>query len=410
MKKSWIRGIVTITVLSMLAGCGKGGADTAEAKIVKPVAAMELKVESRPVVLHYTGTIESKEVKRYSFKTAGRIAEMFVEEGQTVKKGDKLAMLEQEDLKFSTDAARAQMEAAKAQYNEAVKGARKQEIELAELDVDKARANYDFVKDNYEKIKALYQEKAVSQQALDEAELNLSQAEDSLEQAQKTFELTKDGARDEEIEALLKQYETAKAGYDASMKLVEDSLLTADCDGYVMSVLSKEGEIATAGNPVVVVGSSDLKGRIGLIQEDVSKVKIEDEVDVSIGDKKIKGSIEAINKAPDQESRTYMADVSLNNAAEADIGAIIKVAVPAGEEKGIWVPAKYILNDGEDYVFVVEDGRAKRRNVKLGRMLEENVCVEGLREGEWLITQGIKSVKDGYEVAVNDSVANTMGQ
>lgn len=410
MRKKFMWSLGIIILLSMLAGCGSGGENMAESKIAKPVSAVKLKEESRPIILYYTGTIESKEVKKYSFKTAGKIAEVFVEEGKEIKKGDKLAVLEQRDLKFSLDAARAQMEAAKSQYDKAIHGARKQEIEAAESDVDKARAGYDFANKYYERIKSLYEEGAVPRQTLDEAELKLKQAKGSLEQALDALELIKNGARDEEIQVLLKQYETAKAAYDASAKMLEDSLIVADCDGYVMSVLAREGEIVAAGSPVVVVGCRDLKGRIGLAEEDVSKVKTGSEVDVTIGNESVKGTITAINKAPDEESRMYTAHISLDDDAYMNIGAIIKVAVPAGEEKGIWIPAKYILNDGEDYVFVVENGRARRRNVKLVRMLEESVCVEGLKEGEWLITQGIKSVKDGYEVAVGDSTANTMGQ
>ena len=79
------------------------------------------------------------------------------------------------------------------------------------------------------------------------------------------------------------------------------------------------------------------------------------------------------------------------------------MTITAGEETGIWLPVRCVLNDGEDYVFVAENGRARRKNIKLGRMLEDKVCVEGLEAGEWLITEGFKSVKDGYGVAVGDT-------
>jgi len=240
MKKNWIFGIATITLLFMITGCGNGGEKTVEGKTAKPAAVMELKEEFSPVTLHYTGIIEPKDTKKFSFKTSGKIAEIFVEEGRPVKKGDKLALLEQEDLNYSLAAAKAQMEAAGAQYDKAVNGARDEEIHVAELDVHKARANYDFAKDYFEKMKALDEAGAVSEQNLQEAELKMEQAKDTLEQAQKKLELTRSGARDEEVEALRKQYETAKANYDAKAKLLEDSLITADSDGYVLSVPGKK--------------------------------------------------------------------------------------------------------------------------------------------------------------------------
>jgi len=160
----------------------------------------------------------------------------------------------------------------------------------------------------------------------------------------------------------------------------------------------------------VVVCSTELKGRIGLTQEDVPRIKTGDEVDVFINNETIKGTITIINKIPDEESRTYMADISINKDTEISIGAIIKVAIRVEGKKGIWIPSSYILNDGEDYVFVVENGRAKRKNVKLKGIWEEKVCVEGLKEGELLITEGMKSVKDGYEVSAEEKNADSVGQ
>ncbi len=401
MKRNRFFEMVVITVLSLstLAGCGSSGdRETTAGETVKPVAVMELRDEFRPVTLHYTGITEAKETKKYSFKTAGKIAEVFVTEGQKVQKGDKLALLEQEDLQFPLNAAKGQMEAAKAQYDKAITGAQAEEIHLAELDLSKAQANYDFVKDYYGKIQILEETGAVSKQDLLEAALKVDLAANSLEQAQKILELRKRGTRAEDVETLRKQYEIAEANYDAHVKLLEDSLLTADLDGYVLSVLSKKNELAAAGHPVVVVCSSDFKGRIGLTQEDVAKINVGEVVDVFINNDVIKGVITGINKIPDQESRTYMTDISIRNDERISIGAIISVTIQAGMAKGIWVPVNYILNDGVDFVFVVENGRAIRRNVSFQIIQDGKVCVEGLRDGELLITEGFKSVKDGYGV------------
>ncbi|SNT06352.1 Multidrug efflux pump subunit AcrA (membrane-fusion protein) [Anaerovirgula multivorans] len=401
MRKSWTFFILGIVLLYLLTGCGRSQADTEEGLTIKPVAVMELKEESRPITLHYTGRVEAKDLIKYSFKTSGKIAQIFVEEGQLVKKGDKLALLEGEELKFSLDATKAQMEAAKAQYDKALKGAREEEILLAELDANKARDQYEFVKDYYEKIKLFHENGGASQQELKEAKLKLDQAEISFAQAEKILKLTRDGLQDEDIEVLFRQYEVAKTNFNANEKLMEDSLLIADGDGYVVSILGKESEMAAAGYPVVVLSSEAYRGRIGLTQEDVSKVGVGDEVAVFINQQEVKGTIATINKIPDQESRAYITDIDLMDNLEVNIGAIIEVVISVGMEDGIWIPIKYILNDGEDYVFIVEQGRAKRKNVRIKYLQEDRVLLEGLRKGELLITEGLKSVKEGYEVVLN---------
>lgn len=350
-KRAWVYSLAIIALLFLVAGCGRSEGQQVEERTAKPVTVLELTEESHPLKLHYTGMIEPREVKTYSFKSAGRVAELLVEEGQTVGMGEKLAALDPEDSR------------------------------VAELAVDKARAAYDFARDYYEKIKTLQEQGAASQQTLQEAALSRDQAQYSLEQAQKTLELTR-----------------------------EAMIITSDIDGYVIKVASKKSEVVAAGYPVVVVGSHEYKGRIGLIEEDVAKVKVDDAVNVTIGDQEAQGMITSVNQSPDKESRTYTAGISLDNKLQATNGAIIKVAIAAGIEKGIWVPVKYILNDGEDYVFVVENGRARRKNITLGSMLEERVRVEGLQAGEHLITEGIKSVKDGYEVSTGNSSPGSKGQ
>lgn len=403
MKKLWSTAIAGIVLLYLLTGCTASGADAKEERIVKPVSVMRVKQESQRITLQYTGRIEAKDMIKYSFKTAGRIGEVFVQEGQSVKKGDSLAVLEQEELSFALQGAKAQMDAAKAQYDKAFNGLRPEEIEMIKLDVDKAEEKYNFFKDYYEKAMALYKSGGISEQDLKEGKLQLEQAQISLEQAQRVYKVTQSGARVEELEALYQQYEMTKSKFNAKEKLVKDALLSADCEGYVVSILGKSGEIAGAGYPVVVIGSAAYKGRIGLTQEDISKVHVGSEAMVDMNAQQIKGRIAAIGKIPDEKTQTYPVDITLDHLEEITMGAIIKVSIPVGEENGIWIPIQYILNDGEDYVFMVEDGRAKRRNVKLARIQEDRVLIDGVVEGELLITEGMKGIKDGYEVAMKTS-------
>lgn len=63
------------------------------------------------------------------------------------------------------------------------------------------------------------------------------------------------------------------------------------------------------------------------------------------------------------------------------------------------IPISSILNDGEDYVYVVENGRAVRKNITLGDAHEDKVSVEGLKAGDKLVIEGMKEIKAGYRVS-----------
>ena len=82
------------------------------------------------------------------------------------------------------------------------------------------------------------------------------------------------------------------------------------------------------------------------------------------------------------------------------IGSIARVSINVDDRKGIWVPIKTIMSDGEDYVYVVENNRIVRKNVILQQIYEDKVLVNGLLSGDLLVSEGMKNVKDGYLVSI----------
>ena len=105
----------------------------------------------------------------------------------------------------------------------------------------------------------------------------------------------------------------------------------------------------------------------------------------------------------DSKSGTYSAEIKLLNPIDNSkfyIGQSAKVYINEGEKNGIWIPITSILNDGQDYVYVVEDGHAVKKNVTLGQTNENLVCVEGLKSGDNLVNEGMKNIKAGYQVSV----------
>lgn len=192
-----------------------------------------------------------------SFKMGGRISEIYVKEGDHVKKGQLLARLESKELQDKASQAQAALEAANAgvsqaqasvsaaeakklqgsnavnvtadtaerqveQARAAVKaaqarvdalknGARKEEREQAKIKADAAKEAYRLAEDNYTRMKTLLTQGAVSQAKVEEAELSYQKAKAEYEAAQKQYEMIENGPRKEEIQAAEAQLEQAKA-------------------------------------------------------------------------------------------------------------------------------------------------------------------------------------------------------
>lgn len=385
-----------------LSGCGeKDNSNTTEAKVY-PVKTIELKNESYPISLEYEGLTGGSEVRKLSFKSAAKVAKIYVSKGQQVKKGDSLVDLDKTDLSLAKDAAKAQMDAAQAQYNKAVNGPQAEDINKAEIAVKNAQDNYNYCKDLYDKNVSLYEMKAVTEQQVNDIKNKLDSSESALNAAKETLNQLQNGTREEDKQAALAQLNTAKANYDSKANLLQDASLIADEDGYVVDILCKEGEMQAAGYPVILIRSENQVVTVGLTDNDVKKIQIGTKAQVKIDDETTDGEVINIVQMADKQSGTYSAEIKLLNPIDNSkfyIGQSVKVYINDGEKEGIWVPISSILNDGEDYVYVVEDGRAVRKNVTLGNTNENEVCVEGLNAGDNLVSEGMKNIKAGYEVS-----------
>jgi multidrug efflux pump subunit AcrA (membrane-fusion protein) len=386
----------------ILSGCGSKPDPKAEVKTY-PVKATELKEKSYPNLLEYDGITGGSEVKKLSFKSSAKISKIYVSKGQHVKKGDNLVDLDKTDLNFAQNAAKAQMDAEQAQYDKAVNGAQPEDINKAQIAEKNAEDNYNYCKDVYDKTVNLNQIGAATQQQVNDAKNKLDNSESALNSTKEALEELQNGTREEDKQAALAALNAAKADYDSKANLVQDASLTADEDGYIVDVLCKEGEMQPAGNPVVLMRSEDQEVTVGLNDDDVKKVKIGTKAQVKIDDTATDGEVTNIVQMPDKQSGTYSAEIKISNPVDNDkfyIGESVEVDIDDGEKSGIWIPINSILNDGEDYVYVVVDGRAVRKNITLGQTDENEVCVDGLEAGDNLVTEGMKNIKAGYELSV----------
>ncbi|MCY6484527.1 efflux RND transporter periplasmic adaptor subunit [Clostridium aestuarii] len=416
MKKMFSFLAVGIFILN-LSGCSSK-AQAGEKETVIPVKVMEAAEENYPILLEYLGATNSEDVIKYSFKVPGKIASVNVKEGDYVKQGQVLAMLDNEDYKLAVEGARGQMEAAKgkvamakAQYDKALNGAQKEDINSAKLAVENAENNYNYAKESCARVANLYEQGIVSKQQLDDINIKVDGAEIALNNAKEVLSKAENGARDEDTESAKAQYEAAQAQYEAAQaqhkakgNMLEGTSLNSGVSGYVVKVLNKNGEITAAGYPVVVVRTDDEVIDIQLAQKDVNKIKRGTKALVKLNEIKVDGVVSEIEQIPDPKSRNYKAKIKMNEKIPPEkfyIGSVAKVSINLEDKKGIWLPVITILNDGEDYVYVVDkEQRISRKNITIESIYEDKVLIKGLSLGDKVVIEGLKNVKPGYKVNV----------
>lgn len=380
----------------LLSGCsGEKNAVSSHAAIVETEA---LNLESTDTYLKYVGIINPDSLKKYSFKSGGILKTVYVQPGQSVDEGDILLELDKSDLKIQADAAKNQSDAAYSQYEKALSGAQDEDKSAAKIDVEKAQAAYDYALLTFNDTKILFDEGAVSESSFKEAELGLNIAQKELDQSKEVLNKTLDGTRSEDIASAKSQYEMSYNNYEAAIKLYEEATLVSDVKGYVADILFKEGELLPAGYPAILVQSENQIATVGLTQEDAEKVSVGTLARITVNNEVYSGKVTNMDQTPDESTMTFTAEISIDTDKKFYIGSLADVQLITGRTQGIYLEIPYILNDGENYVYILEDGKSIRKNIEVLDIVDDKALVKGLSDNDELIINGIDNINDGSSV------------
>ena len=194
---------------------------------------------------------------RVSSKVPGRIMEDRVKEGQMVKAGDTLAIIEAPDVEAKLAQAEAVRSAAIAMSDKAEAGARQEQIQSAYELWQKAKVNTEIMQKSFRRVSNLYKEGVVSEQKYDEAKAQYDAAVSTERAAKSQYDMAKDGAQKEDKEmaaANVLQAEGVVAEVDSYLK---ETILTAYSDGEVTDIFPHAGELVGTGAPIMNIAVMD---------------------------------------------------------------------------------------------------------------------------------------------------------
>ena len=205
-------------------------------------------IKPKQVVLQ--GRIEAKEIY-LSAKIPTRIKTFNVIEGTSVKKGQLLATLESPEIVAKMQQALAAQEAAKAQKDKAVNGARVEEIRAAKSVLEKATAAANVMNKTYNRIHNLFKDGLVSQQQKDEVFAKKQAALSDQIAAQNMYQMALNGARKEDVTAAKALLKRADGAVNEVEDYSNERYIVSPINAEVINFLPEEGELISAGYPVV---------------------------------------------------------------------------------------------------------------------------------------------------------------
>jgi RND family efflux transporter MFP subunit len=385
MKQRFLYLLVLLMILFPLACSDKIEPGTAKklSPLVKGVTVATARMTDQPLIYEAVGTVQAGISSKLSSKLLGTVESIRVREGDRVKKGEALIILDQRQVKDQVHMAEAGLAEARKALNAAIS------------DREGAAAQKKLSFATYERYRDLKEQAMVSAQVFEEKEAGYQQAEASLERA---------GAMAAAARAKVKQAEANLAVVSVTEK---DAVIIAPHDGIITAKLVDKGDLASPGTPLITIETTHGFCIDMLLPETyIGYVAPRQKVLVEVPALKtgpLEGNVCTIVPSADQKSRSFIVKINLPIERSVTSGMFARVQVPTGHSRQLLIKRSAIIIRGQltGLYLVDSDNIAHFRLIRLGKTSGDYVEVlSGLKEGDRYVATPVPALVDGARVEV----------
>jgi HlyD family secretion protein len=363
-----------------------------------------------------SGTIRPVQTVNLSPKAAGRLAELYVEQGDSVKQGQVIARMESEDIAAQMTQARANLAQTEARLAALRNGSRSEAIaqaqaslSQAEAQVRDAQARLDLASARARRNRDLAAEGAISRDNLDEvlntelsARATLEQSNARVREARQRLAELQNGSRPEDIAAAVAERDAAIGRLQAVQVQQEDTLIRAPFSGVITQRFATIGAFVTpttsasstssATSTSVVALANGLEVIAEVPEVDVSQIKLGQKVEISADafpDQVFEGRVRLIapEAVVEQNVTSFQVRVTVVTGKDKLRSGMNADAIFLGKqlENALVVPTVAIITNAGQTGVLVPDSKNKPRfqAVTIGITIgNQTQILEGIRSGE----------------------------
>ncbi len=329
------------------------------------VKVFEVKKQKISEKLFYTGVIEAWKSINITPDVGGKIARIYVEEGERVREGQLVAELDTRAIRLQLEQARAALAVAEANHKDAQR--------------------------NMERMERLKNEKAVSDQQYEKVKLAYEAADAQLQQARAALNL-------------------AQHSLDVSLMKAPFSGVVASKNAEVGDVINPMmGGFAPTSGVLTLMDFSKVKIEVDVPQRDIVRIKKGQPAQLRVTafpDKAFQGRVAIVNLTADPLTKKFKVEVGIDNpdlVLRPNTFGEVTLEVSTHED-ALVIPQKSLLES--KYVFLVgENNQALRREVVLGLQNADLVeILNGLKEGDRVIVDGNYGLEDGAKIDIEEVI------
>jgi HlyD family secretion protein len=293
-----------------------------------------------------SGTIEMDEVDVSSL-VGGRVATLAVDEGDPVRAGDTLAVLDRGEITAALEAQAAEAGRATSQWRDLEQGPRASEIGAARADRAAAIAQAQLAESDFKRIEKLFAGQLASEAELDRGRSARDAANAKAKAATDQLRLVEAGVRRNQVQAAAQAAQAAVAQLAGARSRASELLLTAPISGVVLLRNYESGEVAQPGVPILTLGNPDrLWVRVYIGAPHLTRVRLGARADVRVvGSKRVFTGrvVEVASKAE------FTPRAALTEEEQSHLVFGVKIALdPTGGVLKAGLPADAVIHEPDE--------------------------------------------------------------
>lgn len=400
--------LLSIIMSAMIVATSGCSGDTATPP--EPVVSVETAVAKVQTVTDFVtaeGVLFPIQQASISPKITAPVRKFYVQRGDTVHRGELLAVLENKDLAAAVVSAQGGYDQAQATYASTTSSALPEEMQTANLNVVDTRAALASAQKLYDSEKKLYQQGAIARKQLDATEVALTAARSAYETAEKHLQNLQALGVSQQKKAAQGQLESAHGQYLGAAAQMGYTEIRSPINGVIADRAVYPGDIAPAGTPLLIVmDTSKVVVRLHVPQQQAEQLKMGQEASLRVPglDKDVSAKVTVLSPALDPNSTTEEVWVEADNPrGELKPGTTVDVSITAKTiSNAVAIPTSAVLTEGngQTSVMVVKaDGRAYSQKVKTG--IQQGAMIQivgGIQPGEQVIVGGQYGLPDKTKV------------
>ncbi len=341
-----------------------------------------------------SGTVLLEGLTEMKTEVSGKIVDVYIDEGDTFKKGQALLKFDNTDVNLDLKQAEASYTLAQSRYDEIVNTT----CPTSREQYRQATLSKDELQKKAEKYQTLYDQKAISLDKLEEVKHQLElQQSNTLIQKNFMESCAEGGAK---RETALAEMKAAQARIDLLKNNLKKHTILSPLDGIILQKYKSPGEYAMMGESLFTIAKQDSKYvEIELDERNLPRISLNQTVSISTEfapENKIQGYIDYIAYSVDPNKGTVKIHVKLIEDEDFLIEYLtVRCEIISKEyPNSLVIPQMFVFQENDDYfVFYYRDGLVQKKKIKIDNPNAQEIrIIEGILANEIILEpEGLKT-------------------